>query len=286
MCGWHGRAGVGSVMTILCIPHHIGRCILQYLIGYINIYEGIHYGHWELRECEVNDDTVQWKPKHFSKNDKSMPKGRFAWLEPSLQEVAGASGRVYFAFDVVSDAGLLDGVGACSSLRGHINNAASFGGKSNFLPITHHHLCSKRGFKSFGLCMPPFSPRIQGSPALYSAVLINPLPVPLLGQVTAGESVSFLVEFHEPDRLHATVQMFWNMMAPALFRYDSVDTSMPIYPCVTLSVSPGRPHSGGVKTCQLPIITKVMSRLPFPTFPALCDLLLLSRCRLSCLQAM
>ncbi|KAH3722742.1 hypothetical protein Pelo_18552 [Pelomyxa schiedti] len=62
--------------------------------------------------------------------------------------------------------------------------------------------------------MHPFSPRIQGSPALYSAVLINPLPVPLLGQVTVGESVSFLVEFHEPDRLHATVQMFWNMMAP------------------------------------------------------------------------
>ncbi|KAH3766452.1 hypothetical protein Pelo_1688 [Pelomyxa schiedti] len=248
LCGWRERTGAGTVMARLGVPADVARIIVELLIGFVPVYEG---GTWKTIGwgVEMNGDVVTWIGVHTGTSGKcgSSVGGRIAWLEPSLQQVAGPCGRVYWAFDLLKHTRgacqvlfytstnphvelsgsvlllipLQEGVGACSSLP-ELDLQSSFdnsGRHGVFYPVTCDALHQLAQVVSFGVSISQFSTKVNG------------MTQRKCNEFSESEQVSFLLEF-TPDKKRGRVTVFRNLMHIATF--DNVDTSLPIFPTVNM----------------------------------------------------
>ncbi|KAH3766310.1 tripartite motif-containing protein 21 [Pelomyxa schiedti] len=158
-------------------------------------------------------DTVTWTGSSCSGPANG---GRIAMLMGSLQDIAGKSGRVYWAFEIskYTTSSCQDGVGACSSLNGlDLSNPSCV----DYYPVTCQ---STKGVKSFGLS-------IRWG---YIGLCLSGQEKRLTeGTVKCGDQFSFLVKF-DHDKRHATVDMFYNLKL--LATETNVDTSVPLFPVI------------------------------------------------------
>ncbi|KAH3760381.1 hypothetical protein Pelo_7787 [Pelomyxa schiedti] len=231
LAGWHERAGARSVMMSpnLCVPLSVARIVVEFLLGSICVYRR---GTWKTigDGIKVVDDTTQWIAIE-NRSCGSSVGGRIAWLEPSLQELAGARDRVYWAFDVVkyTPGACQEGLGASTTLMGMVLDSASSAG-GDYYPITYSSL-SNRGVNSFGLSFSGslITTRVQGN-MVYDRRVTNPT------RVLETEQFSFLLTFESPDKKRGHVDVFRNMNL--LVSYDNVDTSLPLYPTVNMCCRP------------------------------------------------
>ncbi|KAH3732038.1 hypothetical protein Pelo_17125 [Pelomyxa schiedti] len=225
LCGWKERTGAGTVMARLGVPTNVARIIVELLIGFVQVYEG---GTWKTigRGVEMNGDVVTWVEVKEVARGKcgSSVGGRIAWLEPSLQQVAGPCGRVYWAFDLLKHTrgACQEGVGACSSLpeldlKRCFDNCRKSG---VFYPVTSEALHQVAKVISFGVSVSRVSTLVNGA-----------IKGDILSKFSESEQVSFLLEF-TPDKKRGRVTMFRNLMHIATF--DNVDTSLPIFPTVNM----------------------------------------------------
>ncbi|KAH3763255.1 hypothetical protein Pelo_4887 [Pelomyxa schiedti] len=230
LMGWHYRAGAHSVMTLASfgVPMSVARLVVEFLLGSICVYRR---GNWRTigDGLIVIDDTPQWGTVDDYSCGDSVG-GRLAWLEPSLQELSGQSDKVYWAFDVVEfqPGACQEGIGASTTLVGMVLDCASSVG-GDYYPITYPSL-SKRGVKSFGLSLTrAVETRVQGA-------AVTGLRVTDVTPVTTSDQFSFLLTFESPDKQRGHVDVFRNMKP--LVSYDNVDTSMPMYPAVSMCCRP------------------------------------------------
>ncbi|KAH3760397.1 hypothetical protein Pelo_7770 [Pelomyxa schiedti] len=209
-------------------PLSVARIIVEFLLGDICVYRR---GTWKTigKGIKVVDDTPQWIPADGSCG--SSVGGRIAWLEPSLQEIAGPSDRVYWAFEVVmlTPGACQEGLGASTTLMGMVLNSATSGG-GDYYPITFPSL-SKRGVNSFGLSFNfgPVATRVQGS-TVPDLVITDQAPA------ATTDQFSFMLTFEAADKKRGHVDVFRNMQP--LVRYNDIDTSLPLYPTVNMCCRP------------------------------------------------
>ncbi|KAH3767595.1 hypothetical protein Pelo_514 [Pelomyxa schiedti] len=245
LAGWHHRAGGASVMSALNVPPSVATLIIEWIMAEFTIHVYTR-GTWQTigGGITIEDDTVVWRDLDEGIKCKcaSTVGGRIAWLEPSIQQIAGNSNMVYWAFDLVKPItqSCQEGLGASSSLMGMVLDAEkSHGG--DFYPITYPHLSECRGVKSFGLSFGwSILTRVQGTQVIApSGVSLNVTADQ--AQAMPGDRFSFLVTFQTraegtSNKERACVGV-WRNHTP-LVRYCDVDTSVPMFPTVHMCCCP------------------------------------------------
>ncbi|KAH3761501.1 hypothetical protein Pelo_6672 [Pelomyxa schiedti] len=201
-------------MTVHAVPVEIGRVILDFLIcDPIMLYYG--EGGWETwgSGVRVEDDRVNWQ--------LALGYGsKMAWVQPSLQEVAGSCGRVYWAFDVdgISPGGQ-EAVGAISSLDGTDFDAI---GRGACFPFTYTTLNIVKQVISFGVSLCDATPRVNGA-------ICSKRPDCQWEKFHGSNHISFLLTL-QPDHKFGKVEVFKNLRSFATFRH--VNTSKPLFPAI------------------------------------------------------
>ncbi|KAH3759838.1 hypothetical protein Pelo_8351 [Pelomyxa schiedti] len=223
LCGWGERTGSRTLMYRLCVPFHVARIIVEWVMGFVRVYEG---GTWNTigKGVAVVGDVITWVNVKGGSCGSTVG-GRIAWLEPSLQEVAGLCGKVYWAFHIVRHTGgaCQEGVGAASSLR-ELGSLAKYIGSGGFYPVTCDTLNKAANLISFGFSTSNDEPKVNGL-TLAEDYKTEESPV------SESDEISFLLEF-TPDKRRGLVRVFRNL--ELLTTFTDVDTSVPIFPTVNM----------------------------------------------------